>query len=98
MSSPDPYRKIAEDLSRLRAAKVEVFGSGAHRFDLRAPLSPPELAAFEERHQVKLPEDYREFLIRVGRGGAGPYYGLFALGRMDDGFDDQEWKEGDGFV
>jgi SMI1 / KNR4 family (SUKH-1) len=98
MSLSDQYSKIVEDLSRLRAANVEVFGSGEHGFDRHAPLALDEVASFEERHKVHLPGDYREFLIRVGRGGAGPYYGLFDLGQMDDGFEYQKWQERDGFV
>ena len=98
MSSSEPYSKIVEDLERLRAANVKVFGSDNHGFHLQNCLSNDEVVAFEAEHNVRLPEDYRGFLMRVGRGGAGPYYGLFNLGEMDDGYGYQSWKEDGGFV
>jgi len=53
---------------------------------------------FEVEHRIGLPEDYRSFLINLGNGGAGPYYGIFKLGEMDNSHDSQQWEEGDGFV
>ncbi len=42
-------------------------------------LSEKELAAFETKHSVHLPEDYRQFLLEIGNGGLGPDYDFFAL-------------------
>jgi hypothetical protein len=53
------------------------------------------VTAFERQYRVRLPEDYRGFLINVGNGGAGPHYGLFRLGEMDCQWDDAPWKEGE---
>lgn len=97
--SVDDFREIVTDLQRVREAGVRVFGSDSHRFKMNPVLSEAEVRAFEAKHKIKLPEDYRLFLLHVGRGGAGPAYGLFNLGEMDSYRDEfLAWKEGDGFV
>jgi hypothetical protein len=75
-----------------------VFGAEAHGFQTHPPLPETVIRDFEDRHRVRLPVDYRGFLIHVGNGGAGPFYGLFKLDEMDDAFKHKRWKEGDGFV
>jgi hypothetical protein len=63
---------------RLERIKRKVAAAG----HLLGPvLSEREVGAFESRHSVTLPEDYRRFLREVGNGGDGPpYYGLARLG------------------
>lgn len=69
-----------------------VFGAEQHQYQLGPTLSNGYLDAFEHRHQVRLPADYRLFLREAGNGGtkrhpgrfmgdsgAGPYYGLLTL-------------------
>jgi hypothetical protein len=89
------FHKIIDDLQKVREAGVCVFGSDAHDFKMNSRMSEKQILAFESKHQVRLPEDYRMFLQHVGRGGAGPAYGLFNLGEMDDGHEHSKWKEGD---
>ena len=74
-------------LARLRAAQPQVFGADKHRFELNTPLPEAEVAAFEREYKVELPLDYRRFLTGLGNGGAGPFYGIFPLGRMDNNSD-----------
>jgi len=98
MKMPDPYQQIVQDLERLSQARATVFGSEAHGFRPHPTVPERELIDFEINHGICLPEEYRDFLLRVGRGGAGPYHGLFDLGEMDDGFDCKPWQEGGDFV
>jgi hypothetical protein len=37
------------------------------------------LLIFEERNGISLPSDYRDFVLKIGNGGAGPYYGIYPL-------------------
>jgi hypothetical protein len=89
---------IEAAISRLREIKGSVFGAGSHGFHLNPPISESEAGAFEQEHGVLLPPDYRQFLTRLGNGGAGPFYGIFPLGVMDDNFDFRVWHENDGMV
>ncbi len=77
--------EILERLAFLRHTDSEFtrFGSAAHRYRLNPPLAESEVTAFETRHDVTLPEDYRSFIREVGDGGAGPFYGIFRLDRSD---------------
>ncbi|PDP88669.1 SMI1/KNR4 family protein [Glycomyces fuscus] len=85
-------RERVRELARAPGAE-EVFGAGSHGFGLLDPLTPEELAELEGRLGARLPTGYREFLLRVGAGGAGPAYGLFPVVRGADG----RWRwHGDG--
>lgn len=92
---PDQYDIIIRDLALIRAGggSLGIFGEGSHGYSLNPALSGDEVAAFEAENGVRFPGNYRQFLIRVGNGGAGPYYGLFKLGQMDDGFDYGPWTD-----
>lgn len=96
------FEAIKVDLTRLREAKKRpnVFGADSHEYKLNPPLSAAAIRRFEKKHDCVLPLDYKRFLLEVGNGGAGPYYGLFKLGEMDApiGDDYQKWKENDGLI
>ncbi|MFB9544377.1 SMI1/KNR4 family protein [Micromonospora sagamiensis] len=88
------WSDVPSRLARLAAdpRAGEVFGAGSHGFVLEPPLAVAELAELEAQLRVELPAEYRSFLLAVGRGGAGPAYGLFPLRRVDE-----RWRwEGDG--
>ena len=74
-----------QHLLRLRRVDpaYKVFGSRAHRYEPAPPLSQRALEAFEAKHDVRLPSDYREHVLHVGNGGAGPSYGLLPLADAD---------------
>ncbi len=94
------WQRVLDDLARLRDAdkKLRLSGAIGHGYRLNAPLTEATVARFEKRHGIALPADYRQFLLEVGNGGAGPYYGVFPLGTMDDSFGLKSWKKNDGFV
>lgn len=94
------FATIRDDLRRLRESTntPKLFGSESHGFRPHSPLSEVAVVEFETLHQIALPPEYRGFLIHVGNGGAGPAYGLFKLGEMDDGFGHKPWIENGGFV
>jgi len=93
---------FSEQAARIRkkivqAAKVDtnfqVFGASSHRYVLNPPVSEAEVQQFEEQYRIQLPACYRTFLTEVGNGGAGPFYGIYPLGKdinefcYDDSFD-----------
>ena len=43
------------------------------------PLEESDLGAFEKKHQVTLPEDFRDYLLQIGNGGLGPDYGIYPI-------------------
>jgi hypothetical protein len=71
-----------------------VFGAAFHNYVLNPCLDEGVIRAVEGRYGFHLPEDYRRFLLEVGNGGAGPYYGLFKLGEHDDGWGFCSWEGG----
>jgi hypothetical protein len=65
---------------------TQVFGALEHQFAVEEPLTREDLAELETWLRVRLPEEYREFLLTVGAGGAGPAYGVFPVRQTDRGF------------
>lgn len=64
--------------------KLKLFGSQSHTYSLNSCISIEELSNFESRYGITLPEDYRNFILEIGNGGAGPGYGLFKLEDEED--------------
>lgn len=61
-----------------------LFGAEHHLYRVNQPASKDLINRFEILHQLILPDDYREFLLQVGNGGAGPWYGLWELAVVED--------------
>lgn len=91
----DACTKIKEKLAELRAldGDQDLFGAAFHGYKLNEVCSENEIKAFEEKFGCVLPAGYKEFLTRVGNGGAGPGYGVFPLGLMDRNFGFAKWDD-----
>ncbi|MGB3237730.1 MAG: hypothetical protein WBB29_05505 [Geitlerinemataceae cyanobacterium] len=72
---------IPDLIAQLRDADptFKVFGSKKHQYRLESPQTERNLATFESVNGCMLPTDYREYLLTVADGGAGPYYGIESL-------------------
>jgi hypothetical protein len=72
-------RPRLEELARLDA-EFMLGDAFQHEYRLEPFLTEEEVIAFETKHGIVLPTDYRRFLLEVGSCGAGPGYGLNQLG------------------
>lgn len=65
----------------------QTFGAKDHKYKLGEPATLDEVRAFEEKHNIDLPQEYVDFVTQIGcginftRGAilavfAGPYYGI----------------------
>jgi hypothetical protein len=70
----DRLAKLAEN-----DGLFDLFGAETHRYALAAPLSEALVSDAEEALSVRLPDDYRQFIVSVGNGGAGPGHGVASL-------------------
>ena len=52
-----------------------LFGSHSHAHLFQPPLPVEDAEAWEELMEVRLPEDYRLYLTRLGNGGGGACHG-----------------------
>lgn len=81
MSIFQKLEALKEKVSLLKIMDKDFTTHGAkkHKYQFNPTLSEKEIEDFEQQYQVRLPEDYRAFLMRVGNGGAGPQDGLLPL-------------------
>jgi hypothetical protein len=71
-------RSLVDRLGALDHRRV-VFGARRHDYGFGRTLTAAQVDDFERRHGVELPAPYRDYLIELGNGGAGPYYGINPL-------------------
>ncbi|GGO03819.1 HEAT repeat domain-containing protein [Saccharibacillus kuerlensis] len=62
-----------------RDEALKEFGASRHQYRMNEPLGSQEIAVFEKKYGVSLPEPFSEFIQQIGNGGAGPYYGIAEL-------------------
>jgi hypothetical protein len=74
-------QQLKDKLNKLKELdkNCEVFGSDLHKYTLNSCLSLAEVSNVESKCNIILPDDYREFLLELGNGGAGPGYGLLEI-------------------
>ncbi len=77
----DKLWQIRNKLTQLAIldATFQVFGAESHQYQLNSCLEEAEIQAFESKYNIRLPCEYRSFLLEVGNGGVGPGYGLYRL-------------------
>lgn len=77
-------QRILDKLEQVRAGNFPRHRLSNHNFLLNPPITEADLQAFEARHHIQLPPDYRAFLQYAGNGGTGPYGDFFPLDRWND--------------
>ena len=83
MSIDLQIKRIKDKLSFLQEKGWEAYEQNfaffSHQLKMNPPIPLEELLEFEQTYNLKLPEGYRRFLLEIGNGGAGPYYGIIPL-------------------
>ncbi|MEV5491159.1 hypothetical protein AB0L47_24705 [Streptomyces bobili] len=76
---PRPRRKLAE--IPFQPLRSHSFGEEKHEFRLGPKHAEARVAVFEAKHDIALPDAYRQFVTQIGGSGAAPFYSLLPLGR-----------------
>ena len=77
----DTFTRIRDKLAELDRLDPNrtVFSSRTHQYRLNPCLSVEQVEDIERRIGLRLPDQYRRFILEVGDGGPGPGYGVFTL-------------------
>lgn len=76
-------KRIMEKMEKL-PEKDPDFPCGKFPPEWNKPLKEERVAKFEEKHNIRLPEDYRRFITTVADGGSQPFYGMYSLFEDDN--------------
>ncbi|MET1175763.1 SMI1/KNR4 family protein [Paenibacillus amylolyticus] len=70
--------RMREKLITLRSLDpdLELFGVENHEYEMAPVWTQEDITQFEQKWRIELPEEYKVWLLHMGTGGAGPYYGL----------------------
>lgn len=89
---------VTEQLNKLQLSDPDFnkFGVEYHKYQLQPTISSEQLLKLESKYKISLPDEYRDFLLTIGNGGAGPGYGLlpFQDSRISLTLKDSESIEG----
>ena len=66
MSTFQENLTILQNLLRQSAGKPVHYGNETYRFTQQAKVTEEELANFEQQYNVRLPEDFKTFLLTLG--------------------------------
>lgn len=66
MSTFQENLTILQNLLRQSAGKPVHYGNETYRFTQQAKVTEEELASFEQQYNVRLPEDFKTFLLTLG--------------------------------
>jgi hypothetical protein len=68
------YGSLVSKIKQLQRDDLscKVYGSWSNRYKLLPPIEERRLVEFEHRNGVELPEEFRNFLLLVASGRAGP--------------------------
>lgn len=97
MPSSSSFR-VTESLAYLRRVRSSQSSVDGQTYELNPVIAEDRVELFEHAYLIRLPSEYRDFLVQIGNGGAGPYYGIFPLGTVDDNFAVRAWKVNDSLV
>src|SRR5512133_1044114 len=73
---------ISVKLSKLKQldTSFKIFGSIVHQYKIGPLITSNKMIEIEKKIGVTLPDGYRSFVMGIGNGGAGPYYGIYEFG------------------
>ena len=92
------WKRLVEKITALRAHESSAANWNGISYAMKPPAGAAAVESFELNQDVRLPDDYREFLLQVGDGGAGPGYGLYSLEQSLAERGDGVWSLRDPFV
>src|ERR1700735_5118277 len=82
---PEWIDPLLEKFARLREADAEflVYGALTHWYRFGPRLTATWVGWLEAKYGIALPDQYSQFLMAVGNGGAGPGSGLQRFGYLE---------------
>ena len=80
----EQLQRIQQKLAQLKIqdSHLDLFGAKRYQYQLNPPVSLELIQQFEQRYGIHLPDEYVQFLINIGNGGAGPFLGLEPFERV----------------